>query len=112
MGWQIVGWSGVLSLVVGLVAGLYVLVMIALPTRMSGIVGKRRAIGFGVWLFLAVLYVAAVGMSLLHSIGHNSAPPLDRALPYYIALIIVAAAQLIYAIKLHRQRKAFKASHR
>lgn len=95
---------GLLSLAVGIAAGLYSLVLVALPGRKSRLRGAQRATGFALWLILSALFAGAVLLSLLHSVGHNSPPPPDLALPYYAATLVIAIFLLILAIALHRQR--------
>ena len=102
--WGLLGWVGLLSLVVGAAAGLYVLVLIALPGRASGLRGAQRATGLALWLILGALFIGAALLSLLHSIGHDSVPPPDQALPYYAATLVISIFLLILAIALHRQR--------
>jgi len=102
--WQLLSWLGLLSLAVGAAAGLYALVLVALPRRKSGLRGAHRAIGFALWLILSALFAGAALAALLHSIGHNSAPPPDRALPYYAATLAISIVLLMLAVGLRRQR--------
>lgn len=102
--WQVMSWVGLLSLVIGLAAGLYVMVLLALPGRISRLRRPLRATGFAVWLILSVLFIGAVLLSLLHSIGHNSTPSPDKALPYYVATFVISGFLAILATSLRRRR--------
>jgi len=102
--WGLLMWVGLLSLAVGAAAALYLLVLVALPGRMSGLRGTQRVAGIILWLLLIVGFVGATGLSLLHSIGHDWVPPPDQAFPYYAATLAIAIVLLIVAIVLHRQR--------
>ncbi len=102
--WILLNVVGLLSLAVGVAAGLYVLVLVALPGRMSRLRGAQRATGFILWLILSALFIGAVLLSLLHSLGHSSIPPPDRAFPYYAASLVTSICLLILAIALRRRR--------
>ena len=100
--WILLDVVGLLSLAVGAAAGLYVLVLVALPGRKSRLRGAQRATGFALWLLLSALFIGAILLSVLHSLGHNSMPAPDKALPYYAATLAISISQLILAIALRR----------
>lgn len=102
--WRVLSWMGLPSLAVGFATGLYVLVLVALPGRKSRLSSKQRAVGFGLWLLLSALFISAVLASLLHSIGHNWMPRPDKALPFYVATLVVASFLAMLAISLRRRR--------
>ena len=102
--WGVLRWVGLPSLALGVAAGLYVLVLLALPGRKSRLRGAQRATGFALWLLLSALFIGAVLLSLLHSIGHNSMPRPDKALPYYVATLVIASFLSILATALRRRR--------
>ena len=104
--WILLDIVGLLALTVGVAAGLYVLVLVALPGRMSRLRGAQRATGFALWLILSALFIGAVLFSILHSIGHSSMPQPDRALPYYAATLVISIFLFILAIALRRRRLA------
>jgi len=102
--WRVLRWVGLVSLAVGFATGLYVLVLVALPGRKSSLNNKQRAVGFGLWLLLSALFISAVLASLLHSIGHNWMPRPDKALPFYVATLVVASFLAMLATSLRRRR--------
>ncbi|MBT8079472.1 MAG: hypothetical protein KJO31_12905 [Gammaproteobacteria bacterium] len=104
--WSVLSWVGIVALVAGSAAGLYVLVLVALPGRKTGLTGAARASGFVVWLILSLLFVGTAGLALLGSLGHTSTPSPDRAMPYYAAVLAVAIALVVVAIVLHRRRSS------
>ena len=102
--WNLLMGVGLLSLAVGAAAALYLLVLVALPGRVSGLRGTQRVAGSLLWLVLGVGFVGAASLSLLHSIGHDYVPPPDQAFPYYAATLAIAILLLIVAIVLQRAR--------
>lgn len=102
--WRLLGWLGVVALAIGITAGLFTLVLVALPGRKSGLRTGQRALGFVLWLLFSAFFVVAVLLSALHSLGHNSAPPALPAVPYYIAALVTSIFLLVLAIVLRRQR--------
>ena len=102
--WKLLTGIGLLSLTVGAVAALYLLVLVALPGRVSGLRGTQRIAGILLWLVLGAGFVGAASLSLLHSIGHDYVPPPDQAFPYYAATLAIAMVMLIVAIVLYRRR--------
>lgn len=101
--WTLLGWIGIATLVVGILSGLALLILVALPGRTTGLDRGERLGGFGVFLLLGTLLVGACGVALLHSIGHNYTPPPNQAAPWYFAAFMLAASLVAAGLYLKRR---------
>lgn len=101
--WKILGWGGIATLVLGLLAGLALLLLVALPRSVTGLDRRQRFSGLGLFLLLGTLFVGACGIALLHSVGHNYTPPPDQAAPYYLAAFALAVLLAATTLRLGRR---------
>ncbi|WP_133125907.1 hypothetical protein [Pseudohalioglobus lutimaris] len=104
--WRGLTFIGSLSLVVGTAVAVYLLVLLSLPGRVSGLGGAQRVTGFLLWLILSALFTGAVVLAMAHSIGHDSMPSPDRAAAYYAATLSIVVVLVILTIVLYRRRSS------
>lgn len=103
--WGVLNGLGFLALLVGVPSGTYLLGLVVISGRKSGMSKTQRALGFLLWLVLSAAFFVAAMLSIVHSIGHNTMPSPDRAAPYYAATMIIAILIPLSAVALQRMRR-------